>query len=455
MGITNSNKEISVGRIDCGGEFKVTLSVTATPDIVSSPADIVLVLDRSGSMAGSPLANLKSGVKTFIDIVDQATDSAQDGYLGYGTRMGIVSFSDTATQDCPLTSSVAQLKDAVDGLSAGGSTNHANAFEKAGELFDCSSSNQKVLIMFTDGETTAGPAPAPVAASLRAEGVIIYCIGLKGSQGLDEAALNDWATDPDSTHVFITPDDAELSEIFKNLAINITKPGATDISIEETVTDDFQIISVMTPTKGSANLTGPTTLTWTIGELGAYASEGAVLEFLVRHVGSESGLRPVNASVVYQDAEGNQVSFPSPSIQVDCDLTVIPEECPQPVDLTMDSCQSSMEFNAGDLQLEGLGRILQLDVRLKNVCPGRRVALAVILTEEDEEGTEQTVGTKIYTVPAHSGAYCRDILVKCIPFVVPEKTNFCGGGMCAQRRLKARFLAQYLDVDLHCCHVCK
>ena len=89
MGITNSNKEISVGRIDCGGEFKVTLSVTATPDIVSSPADIVLVLDRSGSMAGSPLANLKSGVKTFIDIVDQATDSAQDGYLGYGTRMGI------------------------------------------------------------------------------------------------------------------------------------------------------------------------------------------------------------------------------------------------------------------------------------------------------------------------------------------------------------------------------
>ena len=45
MGITNSNKEISVGRIDCGGEFKVTLSVPATPDIVSSPADIVLVED--------------------------------------------------------------------------------------------------------------------------------------------------------------------------------------------------------------------------------------------------------------------------------------------------------------------------------------------------------------------------------------------------------------------------
>ncbi len=451
MGITNSNKEISVGRIDCGGEFKVTLSVTAIPDIVSSPADIILVLDRSGSMAGSPLANLKSGVNAFIDIVDEATDTARDGYLGYGTRMGVVSFSDTATQDCPLTSSVEQLRAAVNGLSAGGRTNHADAFEKAGSLFDFSSSNQKILIMFTDGETTAGPAPAPVAASLRAEGVIIYCIGLKGSQGLDETALDDWATDPDTTHVFITPDDAELSEIFKNLAINITKPGATDITIRETVTDEFQILSVSTPTKGSANLTGPTTLTWTIGELGAYSSEGAALEFLVRHVGSESGLRPVNASVIYQDAEGNQVSFPSPAIQVDCDLTVEPEGLSQPVDITMEPCQGCLEVSAGDLQLEGLGRILELDVRLKNVCPGRRVALAAILTEEDDLAVEHTVGMKVFTVPAHSGASCRNILVKCIPFVLPEETSFCGGGMCAQRHLKARFLAQYLDVDLCGC----
>lgn len=53
MGITNSNKELSVARIDCNGSFQVRLSLTAVPDIVTNPTDIILILDRSGSMAGS------------------------------------------------------------------------------------------------------------------------------------------------------------------------------------------------------------------------------------------------------------------------------------------------------------------------------------------------------------------------------------------------------------------
>ena len=44
MGITNSNKEIDVSRIDCDGTVKVTLGLSAAPDISSNPTDIVLVL---------------------------------------------------------------------------------------------------------------------------------------------------------------------------------------------------------------------------------------------------------------------------------------------------------------------------------------------------------------------------------------------------------------------------
>ena len=50
MGVTNSNKLINADRIECDGSLKVTLALTAAPDIVSNPTDIVLVLDRSGSM---------------------------------------------------------------------------------------------------------------------------------------------------------------------------------------------------------------------------------------------------------------------------------------------------------------------------------------------------------------------------------------------------------------------
>ena len=49
MGITNSNKVINMERIDCDGSLKVTLALTAAPDIVTNPTDIALVLDRSGS----------------------------------------------------------------------------------------------------------------------------------------------------------------------------------------------------------------------------------------------------------------------------------------------------------------------------------------------------------------------------------------------------------------------
>lgn len=110
MGITNSNKQISVDRIDCEGTLKVTLALTAAPDIAENPTDIVLILDRSGSMAGTALVNLKIGANTFIDILDESTDSAKDGQIGGGSHIGIVSFASSATADTQLITSVADLK---------------------------------------------------------------------------------------------------------------------------------------------------------------------------------------------------------------------------------------------------------------------------------------------------------------------------------------------------------
>lgn len=312
MGVTNSNKVIDTDRITCDGTLRVTLALTAAPDIVSNPTDIVLILDRSGSMNGSPLADLKLGAKTFIDLIDEATDGSRDGQIGSGSRMGIVSFANTATADTQLITSVDALKDAVDGLSAGSSTNHADAFAKATQLFDPTSSNAKVMIMFTDGNTTTGAPPAPVAAAARAQGIIIYCIGLIGSDGLDVSALNNWATDPDASHVAVTPDAADLEDLFAELAANISKPGATDIVIDEIVNPDFVITSIQSPTKGSATMVDARSLRWNIPQLGVTSSESAVLEFLIRHVGQQPGTKLVNQSITYSDREGNVVSFPNP-----------------------------------------------------------------------------------------------------------------------------------------------
>ena len=101
---------------------------------------------------------MKLGARTFIDIIDEATDSSQDGQIGSGSRLGIVSFGNTATADTQLITSVDTLK------AAAGSTNHADAFTKAAQLFDPASSNAKVMVLFTDGNTTTGGPPAPAAA---------------------------------------------------------------------------------------------------------------------------------------------------------------------------------------------------------------------------------------------------------------------------------------------------
>jgi hypothetical protein len=253
--------------------------------------------------------------------------------------------------------------------------------------------------------------------------------------------------------VAITPDDAELEDLFEDLAENISKPGATNVILTDEVTECFRILSVNSPTKGSASLLSNRIVQWKIAELGVKQSEGAALEFTVEHVGPCSGTVEVNEVITYEDDQDNVTDFPNPEIRVDCGLVICPEGCPDPVSITIGGCEDSIEFNAGELGMESLGRILQMDVTLKNVCPLRRVALAVLLSETDDQGEEHKRGMKVVTVPAHDRAECHDMTVRCIRFVLPEDLDPSGncGCICNERRFRARFIAHYIDNDFECC----
>lgn len=452
MGITSSNKTVNVTTIPCGGSFNVRLSLTAAPDILANPVDVVLLLDRSGSMEGSPLSSLKAGADTFIDILAEATGGSAEGQVGAGSRIGVVSFASTATADTALITDVAQLKDAVSDLTAGGNTNHSAAFSQAIDLFDAASNNQKIIVLFTDGRTTQGGDATPIATMAKAMGITIYVIGLEGNGGIDLPALVSWASEPASAYVAIAPTEAELEELFENLARNITKPGATDIILTDTVSDCFQITGLQSPTKGAATLRGTNQVMWNIDALGTTGSEGASLEFTVTHTGDCTGLVEVNESISYADNENNVVVFPSPAVTVDCGVIVVPEPCPVAVDIPVSGCEELVEFDAGDLDLSAQGRIVELNVTLENVCPGRRVALAAILTEVDDQCEEHQRGMKIFTIPAHTRTQCRDVAVRCIRFVLPELSDdpAACGCTCRSKTLRARFLANYVDSGFIC-----
>ena len=78
MGITNSNKIIDVDSIACDGSLKVTLALTAAPDIVSNPTDIALVLDYLEPF-GQRIIGAGSGSPDYADI----TYKDGNGYYGF------------------------------------------------------------------------------------------------------------------------------------------------------------------------------------------------------------------------------------------------------------------------------------------------------------------------------------------------------------------------------------
>lgn len=124
--------------------------------------------------------------------------------------------------------------------------------------------------------------------------------------------------------------------------------------------------------------------------------------------------------MTYTDNEGNTVNFDNPSVFVNCQPTFPADFCPEPVDVPVTGCEDFVQFDAGDLVLEDTGRILQLDINLLNVCPGRRVALAVVLTELDQNDVPQPRGMKTFIIPAHTLPTCSDVLVTCIRFILPD-----------------------------------
>ena len=452
MALIRSTKELSTSTIDCGGSFDVILTLGAEPDIAENPADIILILDRSGSMEQS-LPAMKTAANAFIDNIDTSTDGSQDGTIGGGSRMGIVSFADLGTQDTQLITDVAALKAAVNGLVAGSASNQADGFANALALFDLLSPNRRIMVMITDGISSVGGDPNVMASAAKAAGVTIYMVGLPGNDGINEAALRQWASQPDTQYVSISPSDAELEGILVDVAQDIAGPGVTNVVINEYLSDCFRIQSVATPTTGTATLLDENHLQWLIPELGTDGPEEAVLRFTATHLGACSGLIAVNEFIDYDDAQGNVPDFGNPEILVNCGDNVIPEPCPVAVDVSMAGCVDEIEIDAGAVLLESLGRILKLDVTIPNVCPGRRMALAVILTEVDAEGNEYRRGMKTLVIPAHDGEGCRDVTVRCIRFVLPEELDVSGepDGICDQRNFRARFMANYIDAGFTCC----
>lgn len=118
--------------------------------------------------------------------------------------------------------------------------------------------------------------------------------------------------------------------------------------------------------------------------------------------------------------------------------------------VSIGGCSDTVSCSMANVQPAAQGRMIEIGVRVRRVCPGKRTALGILLHELDENDAEYLRGMKTMTLPAHNESSCRDIVVEGMQFVLPEDVSLSCDGSCGERRFRIRTHVHYMDAADAC-----
>jgi hypothetical protein len=190
------DKAASPSQVEAGGETTVVITLQGQGDCPESTqaADVMLIIDRSGSMEGTPLQDAKNAAKTFVDMLDLSPDR---------DRVGVVSFETAAQLNHVLSRNGGSVKATIDGLSTTGFTNVGDGIKLANQQLTQNGRPGAawITILLTDGlpnrPYSSGSAFSEADAAYargfaqqgRADGITLYTIGL--GDGVSDYFLDD------------------------------------------------------------------------------------------------------------------------------------------------------------------------------------------------------------------------------------------------------------------------
>jgi Mg-chelatase subunit ChlD len=156
------------------------------------PRDFVILVDTSLSMRDV----YKD--KTRLDWAKNATIDFLESLHAYNSRVGVVSFSDDATEVCPLTFNFEGVKRGIENVSSHGfSTNYGEGIQKAALVLQRRERESlPIIILLADGGEDKGVTSVEDAVDFaKKEGIMIYAISFGDSEWIDEVMLREKMAD--------------------------------------------------------------------------------------------------------------------------------------------------------------------------------------------------------------------------------------------------------------------
>ena len=297
------DKRAAPGTIEQGETATITLEIDGDCPQGDGRFDVVLVVDRSGSMEGGKMVAAKNAVISFLgELVPGAV------------QVALVPFSTTAEVLQPLTPDLDKIVQSLRSVEPIGMTNMRPGLELAlaehmGPM--ARTGVPKIVILMTDGRPTDQPQALAAAESVKAAGITLITIGL-GSD-LDADILRRMSSSTDL--YYPAASELALAEVYADIGRRLSVTRLLDSA---TVVDTLP--ADMTYVLGSAIPPAvweplDRTLTW---RFGAVPPRGVKLTFEV--VPTVPGDRPTNVGAIidYADVTGatDNLVFPIPRILV-------------------------------------------------------------------------------------------------------------------------------------------
>lgn len=315
---------------DNDGNYTIRLTVQGNPvsQNVQPNADVVLVIDCSGSMDGglfgtNRMRTAKNAGKKFADgILTEGSDNKM-AVLGFSS--GDYNNNNIGTG---LVNNKNTIKNTIDQMYARGGTNYTTALTRAKNLLDNREDKTRpgYVVFISDGapgqkgESQNDPDwnGSTQVAQLKAAGITIYTIGIALDGNQNYAAreyLKSMATSPNHFKNITDRNlETELETILTEWAAQINqKPAGTNAVMVDVINDEF--FGFVFADDGLNYDGDAKSLTWNIGDI---PEEEQSITFKIKPKGDWTGTKDTNKSckLNYIKHDGTQGEMEAPSPQV-------------------------------------------------------------------------------------------------------------------------------------------